>query len=80
MTPQPTPEWTVQRTLSQCPAAAMTFMRLRMACVGCVMARFVTLAEAAAAYNMEVQILLEKLHESSQQQQSPPPRQHGGGE
>jgi hypothetical protein len=34
-----------------------------MACVGCVMAPFGTLAEAAAAYHLEPQALLEKFCE-----------------
>lgn len=65
----PTAEWTVQETLTRRPEAAAVFIHLRMACVGCVMARFETLAEASAAYYLEVQTLLELIHQAPQAQQ-----------
>lgn len=35
------------------PGAMTVFLRYRMACPGCVMAPFMTLAEAAAAYRLD---------------------------
>jgi hybrid cluster-associated redox disulfide protein len=50
---EPAPDWTAEEAIQRCPQAEAVFIRRRMACVGCVMARFETLAEAAAAYHMK---------------------------
>lgn len=47
-------ERTVEQTLDQFPLLAAVFVRRGMACVGCAMARFDTLAEAARTYGQEV--------------------------
>ncbi len=57
--------WTVAETLTQCPASAGVFGRFRMACVGCVMAPFETLSEAAEAYGIDPQNFLGCLREAS---------------
>lgn len=57
----PGPKWTVADLLSRYPQAAAVFSRFRMACVGCTMAPFETLAEAAAAYQLRPEILLRDL-------------------
>lgn len=43
------------------PETAPIFMRLRMACVGCDVAGFETVAEAAAAYGIAVDRLVAEL-------------------
>lgn len=47
-------ERTVEQTLDQFPLLAAVFVRRGMACVGCAMARFDTLDEAARTYGQEV--------------------------
>lgn len=56
--------WTVAETLAHCPGSAAVFGRFRMACVGCVMAPFETLSEAATVYRVDPQVFLGFLHES----------------
>lgn len=56
--------WTVADTLTRCPASAAVFGRFRMACVGCVMAAFETVSEAAAVYGVDPQVFLGCLQES----------------
>ena len=65
---KPSPEWTVEEVLSRCPQAAAVFTRLRMACVGCVMAPFETLAEVAANYHLEPESILEQLRDHGHEQ------------
>ncbi|NJO82146.1 MAG: DUF1858 domain-containing protein [Blastochloris sp.] len=48
----PHPDQTVAELLANWPATIAVFLRRRMACVGCVMARFETLHEAAASYHI----------------------------
>jgi hybrid cluster-associated redox disulfide protein len=52
---------TVSRLLASQPAAAAVFVRHGMACVGCAMAPFDTLADAAAAYGLALQAFLADL-------------------
>lgn len=47
--------------LGMWPQTARVFTGRGMGCVGCVMARFVTLAEVAAAYGLMNQELLDEL-------------------
>lgn len=54
-------EHTVEQTLERFPALAVVFVRRGMACVGCVMAPFDTLADAARAYGTEPGDLLDEL-------------------
>ena len=54
-------DMTVSRLLASRPPAAVVFVRHGMACVGCAMAPFDTLVEAAAAYGLEPQLLLADL-------------------
>lgn len=55
---------TIEAVLDSCPQAARVLLRHGMACVGCVMARFETLAEAACEYHVNVTALLDELHEA----------------
>lgn len=43
---------TIEEILASQPAAAYVFFRRKMACVGCAMARFDTLREAALSYGI----------------------------
>lgn len=52
---------TVAELLEGHPAAAAAFGVRGMACVGCPMARFETLAEVAEAYAVELDALLEEV-------------------
>ena len=55
-------ERTVEQTLDQYPVLAAVFVRRGMACVGCAMACFDTLAEAARTYGHEPDAFLAELH------------------
>ncbi len=61
--PFPALDWRVAEVISRCPDAGAVFMQLRMACVGCAMAPFETLAEAVAAYHLEPDQILHKFRE-----------------
>jgi hybrid cluster-associated redox disulfide protein len=52
---------TVAELLEAHPGAAAAFGLRGMACVGCPMARFETLAEVAEAYAVELDALLEEV-------------------
>jgi hybrid cluster-associated redox disulfide protein len=49
----PTLHITMAELLAECPAAGQVLARRGMACVGCVMAPFETLGEAARAYGTD---------------------------
>lgn len=61
----PTLQWTVAEVVTQCPQAAAVFTCLRMACIGCAMAPFETLAEAATAYRLEPETVLRHFRKAS---------------
>lgn len=44
---------TVDAVMARWPATVAVFNRCRMACPGCVMAPFMTVAEAARAYGLD---------------------------
>ena len=52
---------TVQEVLTHWPALIAVFLRHRMACPGCPMARFLNLREAARAYGLSPASFLEEL-------------------
>jgi len=54
-------ESTVEQTLDQFPFLAVVFVRRGMACVGCAMARFDTLADAARSYGQRADELVAEL-------------------
>ncbi len=54
-------ENTVEQTLDQFPVLAAVFVRRGMACVGCAMAPFDTLADAARSYGQVADALLAEL-------------------
>lgn len=51
----------VAQTLHNCPGASAVFLKHRMHCPGCRMAPFMTLAEAAATYGIDLDALLAEL-------------------
>lgn len=55
-------EHTVEQTLDQFPVLAAVFVRRGMTCVGCAMARFDTLADAARSYGQVAEALLAELN------------------
>jgi|LJSS01.1.fsa_nt_gb hybrid cluster-associated redox disulfide protein len=58
------PTQTVFEVLQQRPGAARAFLRRRMACPGCAMARFETLAEVTTVYRVPLESFLRELAEA----------------
>jgi hybrid cluster-associated redox disulfide protein len=57
------PAMLVSDVMDKWPQTTQVFVRLRMACPGCPVARFHTLAEVAAEYQMDPAILLKELQD-----------------
>lgn len=57
-------EQTVEEVLRRWPNLAQVFIRHRMACVGCAMASFDTLAEVAQVYGLRASAFLQELGEA----------------
>jgi hybrid cluster-associated redox disulfide protein len=55
------PQLTVAEVLERWPATAAVFGRRCMACLGCAMAPFDTIGEAAAVYGIELNRFLAEL-------------------
>ncbi len=55
------PESTVAELIRSSPRAGTAFLRRRMACVGCAMAPFDTLGEAAAVYGIDLEAFIAEL-------------------
>ncbi len=55
------PETPVDTFLSRFPQAAAVFVAHRMACAGCLLSQFHTLAEAALIYGLNLSQFLEEL-------------------
>jgi hybrid cluster-associated redox disulfide protein len=58
---------TVEELLACWPQTIPVFIRHRMACVGCAMAPFETLAEVAAIYKLDLDSFLRELEQNMQQ-------------
>jgi hybrid cluster-associated redox disulfide protein len=56
----------VEDLLTAFPGAARVFVRRRMHCVGCDMARFETVAEVCRIYNQPLDVVLEELRRIAQ--------------
>jgi hybrid cluster-associated redox disulfide protein len=54
-------EWTVEETIRDRASAVSAFIRLKMHCVGCQLARFCTLEEVSRWYSIPLATLLEQL-------------------
>lgn len=59
--PSLSPDLTVQQILDRWPQSAPFFIRSRLACVGCPMAKFDTLQDVADNYRLRLPILLSDL-------------------
>ena len=59
---------TIERLLSARPRAATVLLRHGMACVGCPMARFETLTEAAREYRLELSELIHEVRSQTANQ------------
>jgi len=57
----PQPDMSVAELLEQCPPSASVFNGYGMACVGCQLSAFETLAEAARVYDVDLGQLLGEL-------------------
>ena len=64
--PPLTTELTVAEVLTRWPQTASVFFQHQMACVGCAMAPFETLAEVATIYRLHVERFLHELQQSIQ--------------
>lgn len=63
-------ELTVAETLERWPQTIPVFLRRRMACVGCAITPFETLAEAAAIYSLELDGFLQELQDAVYSQET----------
>jgi hybrid cluster-associated redox disulfide protein len=62
---------TVAEVLARWPQTIPIFIRHRMACVGCAMAPFETLAEVAVIYKLDLDCFLNELRQEVALQPSP---------
>lgn len=62
---------TVAEVLARWPQTIPVFIRHRMACVGCAMAPFETLAEVAAIYKLDPDCFLNELRQEVASKPSP---------
>ncbi|MBX3050092.1 MAG: DUF1858 domain-containing protein [Caldilineaceae bacterium] len=63
-------ELTVAETLERWPQTIPVFLRRRMACVGCPVTPFETLAEAAVIYEIDLPRFLNDLRQSITSQEA----------
>ncbi len=56
-----TPDLTVQQLLDRWPQTVPYFLRNRLSCVGCPMAKFDTLHDVARNYSLRLPVLLSDL-------------------
>lgn len=68
--PQLTGSLTVAEVLVRWPQTISVFMHHRMACVGCAIAPFETLAEVATVYDLELHCFLAELEHIIEQPQA----------
>ncbi len=64
------PDTSVAEALSKSSRSAEVFTGRRTACVGCYLARFCTLRDVAAAYNLSLDTLLEELNQAAVAEQN----------
>jgi hybrid cluster-associated redox disulfide protein len=79
---QPEADCTIDQLLEARPGAARILLRHGMACVGCPMARFETVAEAAREYRVDLGTLLKELRRAkrdARRQRAPSPRGRQAG-
>jgi hybrid cluster-associated redox disulfide protein len=56
-----TPDTTLDELLTAYPAAAHAFVNHGMACVGCTMARFDTVGQAAVEYRLDIMLFVQEI-------------------
>ena len=66
---QLTADLTVTEVMDRWPQTIPVFFRYRMACVGCPIASFETLAEVAAIYGLDLDCFVSKLQQTIQIQE-----------
>lgn len=59
------PQLTVAEVLERWPTTSAVFLRRCMACLGCAMAPFDTIGEAAAVYGIQVEGFLAELQRAT---------------
>lgn len=64
---EPAPDQVIDEVLKTWPTTIPVFMRHKMACVGCSMAPFETVAEAASTYGLQVRGFVEELCEAAKE-------------
>ncbi len=62
--PAPKLDWIVAELIERCPETSTVFTRFRMSCIGCAMAPFETIADAAAAYRLRPETLLREFRQA----------------
>ena len=62
----PTQDMTVAEVLETWPETVAVFQDLKVACVGCVMAPFDTLADVARIYEMDLVTIMDALRQAVQ--------------
>ncbi|HZW29989.1 MAG TPA: DUF1858 domain-containing protein [Isosphaeraceae bacterium] len=68
----------VDDLLTAFPVAARVFVRHRMACVGCEVARFESLAEACRIYGEDVEAVAEEIRQAIREALGAGARETGG--
>lgn len=63
MKPALNASWTAKQVMQTYPQAVSVFIEFKTDCVGCYLVRFCTLDEVAAAYELSLDLLLERLRE-----------------
>ena len=62
--PQLTADLTMAEVMDRWPETIPVFFRYRMACVGCPIAPFETLAEVAAIYRLDLECFMNELRQT----------------
>ena len=59
------PDWTIERLLSEQPAALPVLFAYRLACIGCCMSVFCTLEDAVTTYGLPREQFLAELQQAA---------------
>jgi hybrid cluster-associated redox disulfide protein len=73
------PSLPVEDVMRRWPATIAVFLRHRMACVGCPVGAFHTIAESGVAYDISGALLLAEVKAAVLKNPSPCPRRSAGG-
>jgi len=69
----PTKDMTVAEVLEAWPQTVEVFQALKTACVGCVMAPFDTLDDVARIYELDLEVVMEAMHQAARSSRSGQP-------